>query len=621
MRLGVVGLAAAIAMLSACRDVARNFDPGVIVIGVDGMDPLFLERHWDSLPNLRSLRDTGGFRRLKTTTPPQSPVAWSTFITGLEPADHGIFDFVHRNPQTLSPYSSMNRTDPPRFQLSVGEWLIPLSSGRVVSLRNGLPFWKLLVDRGVPVTTMRVPTNYPPAKAGRALAGMGVPDLRGTFGTFTLYTDEPEEITREVSGGHIQRVDVQPNGRVVLPLAGPQNALRKDQRTVSVPIILDLDANAHAARISIGDSIAIVQEREWSEWLPVEFPLIPHVASVRGAVRLFAKMLSPRFELYVTPVNLDPRRPALPISSPDDFSRDVAKETGRFFTQGIAEDTAAYRHGVFNLAEYLSQSRLVFEDEMRLLRYCLRNFRGGFLFSYFSVVDQDSHMLWGRYEAELLNTYQAVDEAIGEARRSAPAAKFIVMSDHGFTGFHRSFQLNAWLHEKGFLALNGPPGGEGFVGVDWSKTQAYALGLNGLYVNLRGRESRGIVAQRHRAAILRQIIDSLLQVRDPVTQARVISSVAAPKQSDTAPDLIVGYSPGYRASWDTGLGSTAGEVIDDNRDAWIGDHCVDASAVPGVLLSNQTIRLDDPALRDLPVAILRLFDSDPLPAMQGRAIF
>ena len=159
---------------------------------------------------------------------------------------------------------------------------------------------------------MRVPTNYPPAKAGRALAGMGVPDLRGTFGTFTLYTDEPEEITREVSGGHIQRVDVQPNGRVVLPLAGPQNALRKDQRTVTVPIVLDLDANARAARISIGDSIAIVQEREWSEWLPVEFPLIPHVASVRGAVRLFAKMLSPRFELYVTPVNLDPRptRPA-----------------------------------------------------------------------------------------------------------------------------------------------------------------------------------------------------------------------------------------------------------------------------------------------------------------------
>ena len=139
MRLGVVGLAAALAMLSACRDVARNFDPGVIVIGVDGMDPLFLDRHWDSLPNLRSLRDTGGFRRLKTTTPPQSPVAWSTFITGLEPDAHGIFDFVHRNPETLTPYSSMNRTDPPRFQLSLGEWLIPLSSGRVVSLRNGAP--------------------------------------------------------------------------------------------------------------------------------------------------------------------------------------------------------------------------------------------------------------------------------------------------------------------------------------------------------------------------------------------------------------------------------------------------------------------------------------------------
>jgi predicted AlkP superfamily phosphohydrolase/phosphomutase len=621
MRPGIAGLACALAMLPGCRDTDRKSFPAVIVVGVDGMDPVFLERHWDSLPNLRSLRDSGGFRRLKTTTPPQSPVAWSTFITGLDPDAHGILDFVHRNPKTLLPYSSMNRTDPPRFQLSLGEWLIPLSSSSVVSLRKGVPFWKLLADRGVPVTTMRVPTNFPPAKAGRALAGMGVPDLQGGFGTFTFYTDDPEEITRDVSGGRIHRVNVPQDGRLVLQLKGPPNALRKDQRTVTLPIVVDVDPNAHAARISLGGSVAIVQEREWSEWIPVDFPLVSHVAAVRGMVRIFAKQLSPRFELYVTPVNLDPRQPAMPISAPDDFSRDIEMETGRFFTQGIAEDTAAYRHGVFSLAEYLAQSRLVFEDERRLFRYALRHFHGGFLFSYFSVVDQDSHMLWERHEPELLNTYRAVDEAIGEARRAAPQARLIVISDHGFTGFDHSFQLNAWLREKGFLAMSGPPDGEGFKGVDWSRTKAYGIGLNGLYVNLQGRESKGSVAQRDRGAILKQIIDALLQERDPSTHARIVSTVASPKESDNSPDLIVGYSPGYRASWDTGLGATAGPVIAENRDAWIGDHCIDAAAVPGVLLSSHTIRLDDPELRDVPVAILRLFSADPLPAMQGRPIF
>lgn len=230
-------------------------------------------------------------------------------------------------------------------------------------------------------------------------------------------------------------------------------------------------------------------------------------------------------------------------------------------------------------------------------------------------------MLWGRHETELLRTYQAVDEAIGEVRRAAPAAKLIVMSDHGFTSFDRSFQLNAWLRERGFLVQNGPTGGEGFVGVDWSRTRAYALGLNGLYVNLRGRESKGVVAPRDKAALLKEIIDTLLQERDPLSHARVISAVAAPKQSDTAPDLIVGYSSGYRASWDTGLGATAGPVITDNRDAWIGDHCTDAAAVPGALLSSEKILHDDPELRDIPVAILRLFDAEPLPEMKGRAIF
>jgi predicted AlkP superfamily phosphohydrolase/phosphomutase len=186
----------------------------VIVLGVDGMDPGFVERHWNVLPNLARLRQRGSFTRLGTTTPPQSPVAWSTFITGLDPDEHGLFDFVHRDPSTLAPFSSMGKTEEGRFNLPLGPYILPLSSSRVVSLRRGTAFWQILSEHGIPVTIMRMPTNYPPVKAGEALSGMGTPDLRGSLGTFSFYTDDPEEMERSVSGGRIVKTELV-NGRAV----------------------------------------------------------------------------------------------------------------------------------------------------------------------------------------------------------------------------------------------------------------------------------------------------------------------------------------------------------------------------------------------------------------------
>jgi predicted AlkP superfamily phosphohydrolase/phosphomutase len=614
-------LVCAIALACGCSWAPSGSKfPQVVVIGVDGMDPGFIESHWDALPTMRRLRDAGGFRRLKTTTPPQSPVAWSTFITGLDPGGHGIYDFVHRDPKTLAPYSSFDRTESPRFSLPLGPWVVPLSKPRVVSLRRGIPFWRVLADRGVPVTTMRMPTNYPPVNAGRALAGMGVPDLRGSFGTFALYTDDPEEITRNVAGGRIVKVALE-KGRVTLSLEGPPNSLRKDRRISSVPMVVDIDSSAKAARLSIGDALAIVKQGEWSQWISAKFPQLPYIASVTGLFRVYAKELVPRFQLYITPVNIDPRHPALPIAVPEGFSRDISDEIGPFYTQGIPEDTSALREGAFTLKEFLEQSRLVFEDERRLLRYAVRHFQNGLLFSYFSVIDQNAHVLWARHDAELLKTYREIDELIGEAMRALPAADFIVMSDHGFTRFNRSFQLNAWLKVNGFLALNGPEGSEGFKNVDWTKTQAYGLGLNGLYVNLRGREAKGIVAREQKAAVLNRIAAALVALRDPRTGERVVQSVARPPESETAPDLIVGYSPGYRASWDTALGGTASPVLQDNNDPWIGDHCVDAAAVPGVLFSTRPIHSNHPELRDLPGAILRLFGEQAPSSMSAGAIY
>jgi predicted AlkP superfamily phosphohydrolase/phosphomutase len=594
------------------------------------MDPGFLDRHWDALPNLAALRRQGDFRRLATTIPPQSPVAWSTFITGMDPGGHGVFDFVHRNPTTMQPFSSMAETEEPAHSLSLGPYRFPLSSGHVRLLRQGTAFWQLLEDRGVPATIIHIPDNFPPVKSiATTLAGMGTPDLRGTFGTFTFYTDDTLELTHEVSGGQIVKVSLQ-NGHLVVPIAGPPNSLRKDRAPTSAGLTADIDPQRPAARFRIGDNVFLLNEGEWSGWIRADFVLIPGIKSARGMFRVYAKQYRPVLQLYVSPVNLDPSAPELPLSTPDSYSRRMAQAIGPFYTQGIAEDTAVYRAGYFDLQEYLAQSRMVADEQFAILRHAFAEFRDGLFFFYFSTLDQNSHMLWGKHEDELLKSYRSVDQAVGWVAARAGSATLIVMSDHGFARFDRAVHLNTWLRSEGFLCLDDPAvtaAGEGFEHIDWSKTQAYAMGLNGLYVNLRGREKNGTVADGGpRAEVLRRISERLLALRDPRDGAAVVDAVYEPRKVfhgnalEFAPDLIVGYAAGFRASWQTALGAAPAPILEDNRDAWIGDHCIDPRRVPGSLLANRPIRLSDPNLADLTVTILSEFGI-PKSGMQGRPAF
>jgi len=339
--------------------------------------------------------------------------------------------------------------------------------------------------------------------------------------------------------------------------------------------------------------------------------------------RVYAKELHPRLALYLTPVNIDPRSPDLPISAPSAYSREVARDIGPFYTQGIAEDTSAFRQGVLTMGEFEQQSALVANDELKLLRYSLAHFREGLLFFYFSSIDQNSHMLWGKHEPELLEVYRAVDSAIGEAMGRFPDADIIVMSDHGFNSFDRSVNLNTWLWQQGFLALRGPPSGddEMFADVDWSKTQAYALGLNGLYLNIAGREKNGILQRGAESdRVMKKLSEAMAQFRDPANGRQVVE-VLSETHAELGPDMIVGYGRTYRGSWQTALGAVPPAVLEDNTDAWIGDHCINPDDVPGVLLSNRALGAATPGLKDVTVTILGLFGAGPGRGMSGRSVF
>jgi hypothetical protein len=573
-------------LLSACTHHLTH--PRLIVLGVDGMDPHFVETHWSDLPNLAHLRGQGSFSRLTTTTPPQSPVAWSTFATGLDPVQHGLFDFVLRDPSTRQPLSSFASTLPPAHQFAIGPYLLPLSKAQVRSFRTGRTFWELLADRGIPTTVIRMPANYPPVPhAGEQLAGMGTPDLEGTFGTFTFYTDDPLDIAREVPGGRIVPV-IATHGHAILPIEGPPNTLRRDSPRTHLDLIVDIDAAA--ARFRIEDRQFILKQGEWSPWIQVRVPLIGPIAVVDGMFRLYATQLQGGLRIYRTPLNLDPTDAALPISTPAGYSRDLAGRIGPFYTQGIEEDTAALRQDVFTLPEYLAQSRMIQSEHHAMLRDAIEHFHEGLLFFYFSEIDQDSHILWGRHEPELLKTYRVVDAAIGEVMSQAGGAGIMVMSDHGFAAFDHAFNLNTWLRREGFGAT----------------TQA--MGLNALYINRTGTERDAIAAD-----LIRR-----LEAEMPAIQSVVR---LPPNTNPYAPDLIVGYSPGYRASWETALGEAPPGIITDNNDAWIADHCIAAEAVPGILVTNRKLTVTSPRLKDLTVTILKEFGVSPTPEMKGHAVY
>jgi len=205
------------------------------------------------------------------------------------------------------------------------------------------------------------------------------------------------------------------------------------------------------------------------------------------------------------------------------------------------------------------------------------------------------------------------------------------MSDHGFASFRRSVNLNTWLRGEGLLSLRDAAAGDSrplesrpLGNVDWTRTKAYALGLNALYLNMSGREAHGIVhTGAERDALMAGIRQRLSEFRDPETGERVILDATSPGPSNSpyAPDLIVGPAPGYRISWETALGETPPTVLEDNTDAWIGDHCISAKAVPGVLLGTRRARVADPGLKDLPVTILGLFGLQAPAQMAGRDIY
>ncbi len=674
---GILGALGAPLDAAAAPQDPPLLHPRLVVLGVDGLDPDLLgevlQRYPEHTANFRWLVErSGGIRALGTSNPPQSPVAWNNFITGRDPGGHGVFDFIHRDPQTRLPKGSTTRSTPAS--------LFGLIPGAEVSNRSGLPFWQVLAEAGVPADIWRMPCNFPvEPSSGLSFSDMFTPAIDSAYGEATLFTTDQFVRTKVHSDKVIDDLIVL-DGVIRTYMLGPAGA---DGQRTRAPLTIYLDDSGRGAVLDTGLRRLPLRVGQWSDFAEFSFEL-GFLNSISGVARFYLRSVTPRFELYASPINIDPRLPVAPVSEPVSASADLADAIGTYYTQGMAEDVNALKDLLIGPEEFLAQVTLVHEERRRMLDYALDRYlgkrEGGLLFFYFSSVDLGSHMLWrfgdpehpdfpaeladgdtspwteragSRWREIVADLYLRIDPVLGRLRERLEASgqpfELMLISDHGFAPYHREFALNTWLLEQGYLVLK--PGQEResverFVSsgdrrtidraVDWSKTRAYGLGFNALYLNLEGREGddprtkdvveAGIVKPGEAPALLEEIRAKLEAWVDPQTGRRPVrrafpsaGTLRGTERLSEAPDLLIGYDQGYGNSDASAIGRIPKNVVQDNLGGTFnGSHLMDPEVVAGTLLTTLPLELADPDLTDATAELLAFYGLPPAEGMVGR---
>ncbi|QDU65838.1 alkaline phosphatase family protein [Engelhardtia mirabilis] len=721
---------ASAAVAPAAVPAVKAKHPRLVVLGIDGMDPDLLaeviERFPERTKNFQWLvNQADGIHSLGTSLPPQSPVAWSDFITGRDPGGHGIYDFIHRDYVTRGALGSTTRPGAGSFF-----GLIP---GSEESNRSGKSFWQVLAEHGVPADVWRMPANFPVEESkGLSFPGMMTPAIDSAYGQATLYTTDPFAASSLDYSKIVDDADFAERGGVIRTFVlGPDADIDGRKAPARAPMKIYVDREAGACAIEIGTQTIVVEPGQWTDFMEVEFTVsdmapgwldwLPGVDDpIGGVVRFYLRSMEPEVELYASPVNIDPRNPAMDVSQPSSASADLADAIGTYYTQGMAEDVNALKEHLLTDAEFLEQCKLVYTERRAMFEHALDRYEdkqdGGLLFFYYSTVDLMSHMLWRHFQADhpnhdaqlaeestaswsgrpgslwkdiIYDVYLTMDPVLGRIRermeRSPEPWTLVVMSDHGFAPYTRKFSINTWLLENGYLVPKEPvwakadeaqlealqaqglADDEGYVlgedgqrvqltdgrelpksdpaysarvitaHVDWSKTRAYGMGFNGLYLNLAGRElddphtdedESGIVTADQRRALLEQIKAELEAIVDPETGERVIlhadiaeDAYANSERLAEAPDLLVGFNVGYCNSDPASIGYIPHDILADNLGGTFnGSHLMAPEVVSGILLSNARVAPGDHNLRDLTVEVLGFYGIEPIEGMGGHRV-
>ena len=672
---------AAIVWLQGDQRPPAKFTQKLVILGFDGMDPDLVQQ-WmakGQLPNFAKLASRGGVFPLATTHSPESPTAWASFATGVNAGKHNIFDFLVRDTNTYFPDLGMVRREPPKFLFDY----IPVSKPKLFSTRGGTSFWVKAGEGGVRSSVLTVPVTFPPEHVpnGELLAGLPLPDIRGTMGTFSYYATDLsryEEGSTEM-GGILKRLVVE-NDAARTELVGPPNpvirqkiqAIRKKgpqlsdadraaiaelqaQEDVRVPFTIRWNRSARTATVDIaGQSIAL-EPGKMSRWIDLDFK-INLLVRLHGMAQMLLLRADDELQLYISPVNWKPDNPPMPISSPESFAGDLFDRIGYYRTLGWAEATWPLNEGRMDEKTFMEDLTKAFDDRAQVILSRLNSPDWDLLIGVIESTDRVQHMMWrfmdpkhpiydaalaAQYGDAIASIYRRADSFVGEIlEHLAPDTPVLIVSDHGFHSWRKAVNLNTWLVQNGYMALQGQQpgekkledlfgGGEFWENVDWSRTRAYAMGLGQIYFNLRGRESKGIVSP---GAESKQLADELaaklLTMKDPEDGSAIVRAIY--KRDDiysgeflhNAAELQVGMEEGYRVSWQTTLGGSPQGIVYPNMKKWSGDHGgYDFQTTAGVLISSRPITGTSPSIMDIAPTVLKYFGL-PIPGdIDGKPLF
>ncbi len=618
----------------------------VIFLGLDGLEPTLTEKYLaeGKMPNLAKLRDEGQYSKLRTTFPPLSPVAWSTFATGSNPGKHQMFDFLNRSLKSYIPELASSHVVPSSKSIKIGKWTIPLGKPVVELRRKSKTFWSILGEEHVGATVLRVPITFPPEKfEGKLLSAMCVPDLLGTQGSFQEFTTKSEGDPDFEAGF---RFPLERNGSGYHgSISGPENSLTGDG-AMKIPFKLTTNGKPGHATLELQGEKLELEPGKNSEWVRLTFKAGMGV-KVTGITQFRIVSTEPEVSLYCTPISIDPESPALPISHPSYYATYLAKLLGDYSTLGFAEDTWALNERVIDEDAFLEQAYSVCDEREKMFFSTLDKTKRGMVTCVFDTSDRVQHMFFRylednhpahkangngmvKYQNAIEDLYKRMDDIVGKTFKYVDDETVLfVLSDHGFKSFQRGVQLNTWLMENGYLAVKEGADLEKqsyLRAIDWSKTRAYSFGLAGIYLNIKGRESEGIVEKKDAPALMKEIADKLTGLVDE-ERDQVAIQRAYPKFEcytgpyvRVAPDVVVGYAIGYRSAWDVAVGKVGGPVFEDNHKAWSGDHCIDPPLIPGVLFTNRKFEAEDPGIEDMGPTCLSLFGFPTPSFMDGKDI-
>ena len=675
--------AAAACAPAACSDTpAGPPRPKLVILGFDGMDPELLQQYMNDghMPAFQRLMSTGAMHALETTVSPESPTAWASFATGVNPGKHNIYDFLVRETSSYLIDLGMVRREPAKFLF---DW-IPIRKPKAVSIRGGRSFWMTAGAAGVRSSILTVPITFPPEDVpnGEMLAGLPLPDIRGTMGTFSYFATDLsryEEGDTEFGGilrrlmfeGTVARTDfVGPPNPIVrakmqaIRAKGPlQDADRaafaelEAMQDVTLPLSVTWARGSNTAAITLGGETVTLKTGEWSRWINLTFPVNLFIR-VHGMVQMQLMSANDELRLYVSPVNFRPDASPVPISSPPEFAEDLYERLGPFRTLGWAEATWPLNEGRMDEATFMDDLYKAFDDRAQVILDRLSKKNWDLLIGVIESTDRVQHMMYRlidpshpMHDATLAAThgdtiraiYRRADQFVAQVLEIVPAdTAVLIVSDHGFHSWRKAVNLNTWLVQHGYMVLTGQPppgekklddlfggGGEYFENVDWSRTRAYAMGLGQIYFNLRGREGRGIVSPgAEYTALADELSKKLLaDLIDPETGQRIVRAVY--KRDDVyageflgeASDLQVGFTDGYRVSWQTTLGGAPQGIVYDNMKKWSGDHGgFDYQDTAGVLISNRPLSTTTPRIIDIAPTVLDFYGITAPAGLDGKPI-